>query len=451
MTETLKELKEKVIYLDTAEVKINKDMERFRKDMGDLSGLTDSIKRVGQILPIIVNTENELCDGGRRLAACMEAGVKVKAIRKEDIDHDLMREWELEANLHRKDYTPAEEALAIKELHERRQFRYGKPKEGVGGGHTVQDTANAIGKSRATVSAALETADLIQMFPELKKARKKSELKKAAQNLRRVASAMNTAKEREAIFADHKDKFTLHQGDAVKHMRSLEDGTIDVICTDPIYGINADDLMQTLDGGSGSGFNTAGYTIEDDRDLAYMYYYELAHQGYRITTPEAHGFVFLAPEHFERIKQIFMEANWRTYVKPIIWIKKRTGQCNIPGSWPASCYEMVMYVRKDDSRLVQEGKPDWEQYDPVPPSLKIHPYQKPVNLLKALLQRVIIPGCIVYDPFMGSGATIAACLELGCQGIGVDNSPEAYASACKFIDDKLKEPQDEPEASDNAA
>ena len=53
---------------------------------------------------------------------------------------------------------------------------------------------------------------------------------------------------------------------------------------------------------------------------------------------------------------------------------------------------------------------------------KIHPTQKPVNLLKRLVEIFTDPGDVVIDPVAGSGATLRACAELGrtCYGFEVD-------------------------------
>ena len=53
---------------------------------------------------------------------------------------------------------------------------------------------------------------------------------------------------------------------------------------------------------------------------------------------------------------------------------------------------------------------------------KIHPTQKPVNLLKRLIEVFTDPGDVVIDPVAGSGTTLRACAELGrtCYGFEVD-------------------------------
>ena len=47
---------------------------RHRKDMGDISGLADSIKDIGLVHPIVVTPDHELVSGQRRLEACRQLG-----------------------------------------------------------------------------------------------------------------------------------------------------------------------------------------------------------------------------------------------------------------------------------------------------------------------------------------------------------------------------------------
>ena len=55
---------------------------------------------------------------------------------------------------------------------------------------------------------------------------------------------------------------------------------------------------------------------------------------------------------------------------------------------------------------------------------KIHPTQKPVNLLRQLIGIFTDEGDVVIDPVAGSGATLRACMELGrtCYGFEIDKN-----------------------------
>jgi site-specific DNA-methyltransferase (adenine-specific) len=51
---------------------------------------------------------------------------------------------------------------------------------------------------------------------------------------------------------------------------------------------------------------------------------------------------------------------------------------------------------------------------------RVHPAQKPVKLMRALIELVTVPGQIVIDPFCGSGSTLLAAREAKRHFIGVD-------------------------------
>ena len=55
---------------------------------------------------------------------------------------------------------------------------------------------------------------------------------------------------------------------------------------------------------------------------------------------------------------------------------------------------------------------------------KLHPAQKPIDLMQWLVQETTAPW--VIDPFMGSGSTLAACVRLGRPCIGVEIEPEDF-------------------------
>lgn len=429
---------EEVFYMNPLEVKVKDGLERFRKDLGDLKDLGKSLRETGQIQPVVINRKQELIVGGRRTAACIMEGLKVKVIYEDMVDPIKMRLYELEENLHRKDLTPAEYALATEELHRLMQKEHGKSVSGKKGGHSLEATAKMLGKTRGTVIAELERAEMVKLFPELKQTTKKSEFTKAAKGLQKLQVTMSSLEDYEKILKEKTDLFQLYNIDTVEYMRSLPDNSVDILLTDPPFGFDVDKLAKEIGGKTGGLLSSSGYKLTDETELTMELLKELAIESFRFTTSQAHGFVFCAPEHFWTLRQIFMHAGWKVYVKPMIWIKRPVGQCNLPAIWPSSCYEMLLYIRKDNSRLVKEGRADWLQYDPIVAD-KFHPFQKPIPLLIDLLERISLPGQRLSDPFMGSGSSIIAGLKMKLLCEGCDNSLEAYATATRLISNYLKE------------
>ena len=60
---------------------------------------------------------------------------------------------------------------------------------------------------------------------------------------------------------------------------------------------------------------------------------------------------------------------------------------------------------------------------------KIHPAQKPVNVLKRLVEIFTDPGDVVIDPVAGSGSTLRACAETGRDCYGFEVSRDFYKAA----------------------
>jgi site-specific DNA-methyltransferase (adenine-specific) len=63
-----------------------------------------------------------------------------------------------------------------------------------------------------------------------------------------------------------------------------------------------------------------------------------------------------------------------------------------------------------------------------------YPTQKPLGILKRIVQASSRPGDLVLDFFAGSGTTGAACLALGRQFILVDNNPQALEVMARRFD-----------------
>lgn len=62
-----------------------------------------------------------------------------------------------------------------------------------------------------------------------------------------------------------------------------------------------------------------------------------------------------------------------------------------------------------------------------------HPNEKPISLMRNLVELCSAPGDLILDPFMGSGTTGVACIELGRRFVGIEIDPMFFAVAQKRI------------------
>ena len=97
------------------DIKVKK---RIRKDMGDIGALAESLKRFGQISPIVITKKNVLIAGGRRLEAARSLGWRtINAVVADIPDEVTKLEYEIEENIQRRDFTREEENEAVRKLH----------------------------------------------------------------------------------------------------------------------------------------------------------------------------------------------------------------------------------------------------------------------------------------------------------------------------------------------
>ena len=83
--------------------------KRVRHDMGDLTLLMASLRKHGQLNPIIVTEENELVAGHRRLQSAQELGwTTVEVVHLRNLDDIEKIQLELDENIQRKELLPDE-------------------------------------------------------------------------------------------------------------------------------------------------------------------------------------------------------------------------------------------------------------------------------------------------------------------------------------------------------
>lgn len=70
---------------------------------------------------------------------------------------------------------------------------------------------------------------------------------------------------------------------------------------------------------------------------------------------------------------------------------------------------------------------------------KVHPTQKPVEILTKMIEDSSEPGDTVLDTFMGSGTTAVACLRTGRNYIGFELDEKYHAIAMQRVADTVDE------------
>ena len=121
---------------------------------------------------------------------------------------------------------------------------------------------------------------------------------------------------------------------------------------------------------------------------------------------------------------------------PLVFIKKTSGQVlkanmKIVG---ATEYALILYRDKlpkfnNDGRMIK----NWFRWQVDTSYPKIAPTQKPIPILRQLIELYTDPGDVVIDPVAGSGSTLRAAVELNRNAYGFEVDKKMYKKAKKLM------------------
>jgi site-specific DNA-methyltransferase (adenine-specific) len=217
----------------------------------------------------------------------------------------------------------------------------------------------------------------------------------------------------------------IHNVDCFEYMRTVPDGTFDLVLTDPPYGATA------------CGWDKLPNIESMWRELLRIGKHDCV-------------FVFTAQQPFE---SMVVSANMKMFRHQLVWIKNtKTGFMNakrapmrqheniLVFSKKATTYNPQMtvadelrapigsltsvgtkrsgtiYGKIDNAKYHETGMrypTSVLRFDAVARRAGIHPTQKPLDLFRWLLRTYSNPGANVFDPYSGSGTTAHACMTEG--------------------------------------
>lgn len=216
-------------------------------------------------------------------------------------------------------------------------------------------------------------------------------------------------------------------GDCVNEMEQLPNESIDLVITDPPYGIMKKE-----------------FAFENfDVDWIRLWLSQL----HRVLKPDGAVYSFYSQFHIHIFQPLLME-HFKLH-NIIVW--HYPNNCGGYAGFLAGkhCYskrwQPIFFASKGAPRHSVRTK--WQRYhtnnydvitEPVPQRTfrqdrKIHPMQKPINLIKRLILASSEQDELILDPFAGSGTTLVAAKELGRDYIGIEISQEYCDIAQKRI------------------
>lgn len=220
--------------------------------------------------------------------------------------------------------------------------------------------------------------------------------------------------------------------DSLLWMAAATAEQFDVICTDPIYGIGADEF------GDSGGKAAGAHFYKDDYETWQRHVACLAIQGFRLAKKQAHLYAFCDITRFEEFKECLTAAGWECFRTPIVWHKPNGSRTPWVDGGPQRKHEIILYARKG-KKPVTRIYPDLVSY-PADENLG-HQAQKPVALFEDLLKRSVQAGDSVLDPFAGSCPILPASTLLKVKATAIELDAAAYGIGVERLKKLMEAPE----------
>lgn len=405
--------------------------DRARETYDNLSELAESIKEKGVIQTLAVQATEDpsryrLLGGGRRYSAAVLARLRplpclVFPVDMSDLDR---KEVELYENIHRESLTWIEESRLHRDIHRMMEERHGiAASGGTGGsiGHSQADTAELMGKDRSTISKSIARADAVEQHPELAKAKTASDADKILRQINRRSEAKKAAAqyedERKSYGDEDQQKRALANGymvgDFFERAKDLPDGMANIVEIDPPYGIALEDIKRAHP------TKTEGYT--EVEDTAYPEFLDrVIEESVRLLLGGGWIICWHAFQWQREVRDSMEKHGLNVCPIPAFWVKTSQGQTNAPQTRLGSVVEPFLYGCKPGGFIVKQGRNNRFEYAPAPSEDKIHPTERPVEMIQEVLSTFAQPNTTCIVPFLGSGSTLLAMSNVGIKGFGFD-------------------------------
>jgi len=116
----------------------------------------------------------------------------------------------------------------------------------------------------------------------------------------------------------------------------------------------------------------------------------------------------------------------------LIWDRIAHGMGDLKSAFGPR-YDTCIFATKGSYVFPNTRPQDVIQCQRVSGMKLLHPNEKPVELMRQLIEAVTKPGDLILDPFSGSGSTLVAALQSGRRYIGVELSPQHFETAQRRI------------------
>lgn len=222
------------------------------------------------------------------------------------------------------------------------------------------------------------------------------------------------------------DRYKLYNGDCLEVMdKMIDEGIkVDLILTDPPYELDNH-------GKGKNDFKDRKLVKENHiKDISEGFDYEETFSRMLKLQDKVNMLIFCSNEQISKIMNYFENNKEKKKLSVTLLVWKKSNP--IPLCWGKyiSDAEFIIYVRGKGATFNNKAdiskKYKVKKYPVINAKKRLHPAQKPVELLMDLIELHSLENQTVLDCFMGSGSTGEGCLRLNRKFIGIDNDKENF-------------------------
>jgi len=216
----------------------------------------------------------------------------------------------------------------------------------------------------------------------------------------------------------------LIQGDCLDVMATLEDGSVDVVITDPPYKLTSGGLSGVCTGGifDPSHYDNKGKLfkmVEPDEWMPVVY---------RVMREDSELYTMTNDKNMRTMLNSAHSCGLRLH-NVIVW-----DRCSpTPNRWYMKRCEFILYFWKGRARKINNMGTSALFSIPCKRGDRFHPTEKPVSLMSILIDNATDTDSVILDPFMGGGSTGIACVDAGRSFIGIELDPDYFTIASTRI------------------
>ena len=219
--------------------------------------------------------------------------------------------------------------------------------------------------------------------------------------------------------------YKLLNGDCLELIKKIPDNSVDLIVTDPPYKCISGGKPHLKNQPSGILSKNDGKIFKHNNILAEDYFGEL----YRVLKEDTHCYIMTNTLNIENFLTTARDVGFGLH-NILIWKKNNA----TPNRWYMKNCEYILFFRKGKAKTINNvGTKQVIEVDNIIGN-KVHPTEKPTELMKILIENSSNEGDIVLDPFMGSGSTGIAALNSSRNFIGFELDEEYFGIAKERIE-----------------